>query len=533
MATLQRALFAGIAMSLALPLAACGASSSSSSSSGAPVDGRAFAMGLATDPGTLDPTMSSSTAARQIFTLFYDSLVYGKDDGTFVPGLAERWTSTANSVTFTLKKNVTCSDGSPFTATDVADNIKYIAEPKNGSPLLSVLVQPGTTTKADDASGVVTVTTAAADGLLLGEISGLYMLCRSGLKDHKSVTQKGAGTGPYNLTEVVPGDHYTFTPRKDYTWGPDGQSMSGKGVPTSATVRIIPNQATIANLLRSGELNYAGVTGPDAKRVPAGFKSIKTLDTSGEIWFNERAGHAGADPAVRQALVTAVDRVAFSKVATGGTGQPSTGLITLAPNPCVATDTVGPNLPKPEPTKAMQILDSAGWVKGSDGVRAKAGRKLELKLVYAATGLSARTAGLEFLTSQWQAVGAKVDLQMVPPAQLDTILFSTGAWDATATAFTFNLPSQLVGFVSGPTSPDGANFANIQNADYTKAVGLARPLVGDKSCPQWSQAEESLVKSYNPAPLFNDVIQNFYTDVQITAPALQIWGSSIRMLAQH
>jgi len=518
-----------VALSTVLLLSACGGGDGGSGD-GATVEGQDFVAVLATDPGNLDPLMSASTAGRQLFSVYYDSLVYATDDGSIVSGLATSWEQTPTSVTFTLAEGITCADGSPFTATDAADNVAFVADPANGSPLLGVLVQPGTTTSADDAARTVTVTTPQPDGLLLAEMSGLFMVCRSGLDDHDSIASAGAGTGPYELTEAVANDHYSFAPRPDYTWGPDGQTMSGAGHPAQVTFRIVPNQGTIANLLLSGEVNYASVRGPDADRVPDSFSAIDTHVPSGEVWFNQGAGRPTADPAVREALVTGVDRAAMAKVATGGNGQDVTSLITLPPNPCGTSSSLSDSLPAVDQDRARQLLDGAGWTAGSDGVRTKDGQRLSLTLVYDALGLTSRTAGIEYLATQWQALGVDVDVRVMPDAQISEVLFSTGEWDVTATPFTFNLPSQLVGFVSGPASPEGANFAAIDNPAYQAAVAEAGPLVGADSCPAWNDAERALVEAFNPAPLFEDVERTFYDKAELSAPGLQLWGTSIRML---
>lgn len=518
-----------VLLSTVLLAGACGGADDGSGEGGT-VEGSDFVAVLATDPGNLDPLMSASTAGRQLFSVFYDSLVYATDDGTIVSGLATSWEQTPSSVTFTLAEGITCADGSPFTATDAADNVAFVADPANGSPLLGVLVQPGTTTSADDEARTVTVTTPQPDGLLLAEMSGLFMVCRSGLDDHDSIASAGAGTGPYELTEAVANDHYGFAARDEYTWGPDGQTMSGAGHPAQITFRIVPNQGTIANLLLSGEVNYASVRGPDAQRVPDDFATIETRVPSGEVWFNEAAGRPTADPLVREALVTGVDRAAMAEVATGGNGQETSSLITLPPNPCRTGDTLGDSLPDVDQDRARQLLDSAGWRAGAEGVRSKAGQPLRLTLVYDALGLASRSAGIEYLATQWEALGVDVDVQVMPDAQISEVLFSTGAWDVTATPFTFNLPSQLVGFVSGPASPEGANFAAIDNQAYQTAVAEAAPLVGADSCPAWQDAERALVEAFNPAPLFEDVERTFYDGAELSAPGLQIWPSSIRML---
>jgi peptide/nickel transport system substrate-binding protein len=361
-------------------------------------------------------------------------------------------------------------------------------------------------------------------------MSGVFVICRSGLDDHDSVAAAGAGTGPYELTEAVANDHYSFAPRADYTWGPDGQTMTGEGHPGQIQVRIVPNQGTIANLLLSGEVNYASVRGQDAQRVPDSFEAIETPVPAGELWFNENDGRPTADPAVREALVAGVDRDAFAKVATGGTGREVSSLITLAPNPCGATSDLSGSLPEVDQDRARQLLDDAGWVPGADGIRAKDGQPLSLRLVYDALGLSSRSSGIEYLASQWGELGVDVDVQVMPDAQISEVLFSTGEWEVTATPFTFNLPSQLVGFVSGPASPEGANFAAMDNPAYQTAVAEALPLVGEDSCPAWNQAERALVESFNPAPMFEDVERTFYDKAEVTAPGLQIWPTSIRML---
>ena len=56
--------------------------------------------------------------------------------------------------------------------------------------------------------------------------------------------------------------------------------------------------------------------------------------------------------------------IALMKVATSGTGVPSTGMVTIDPKPC-GQDTVTGNIPTFDVDKAKSILDAAGWVAGS------------------------------------------------------------------------------------------------------------------------------------------------------------------------
>lgn len=504
--------------------------SGSGSSQGDLASGGVFTIALPSDPGNLDPSMTPSSVARSILGLSYDTLVYQQPDGSFVSGVAEKWSATPTVATFTLKAGVTCSDGTPLTAKDVADNISYIADPKNASPLLDVMVHQGTTTKADDAARTVTVTSPSPNGFLLTELSGVFLICRAGLADHKALETKTIGSGPWNLSQAVANDRYEYTKHTGYTWGPGGSDLTQPGTPDSVTVRVIPNVTTTANLIASGEVNFGTVTGPDAARLQAlNLPSADIVDTTGETWFNEASGRPGADPAVREALTIGVDVAAVGKIATGGNAIPSKGYITLQPNPCGVQDNFAGAFPSADVEKAKSVLDAAGYKLGADGVRSKNGTPLAIAFRYDQKGQDARGAGAEYLASQWKALGVKVDMQALPEAQLNNLFFGTGAWDVAWANFTFNLPSQMVAFVSGPTVPNGANFPSIDNKAYNTAAQAATPKVGTEGCPDWAAADKALLAGFNPVPMFDSVTRSFIRKAEITSVGGQIWGATLRL----
>ncbi|CAB4716451.1 MAG: ABC transporter substrate-binding protein [Actinobacteria bacterium] len=514
-------------------LVACGGSDDDAPSSGGGyADGGTFTMALASDPGNLDPSMTPSSVARSMLALSYDTLVTYTDDGEVLPSLAETFDATATEATFTLREGITCTDGSDLTATDVADNISYIADPANGSPLNGVMAREGLEISADDEARTVTVVSPDPNGFLLAELSGIFIICRAGLDDHDALASATIGTGPWQLDEAVPDDRYTFTPHEGYAWGPDGADLTAEGTPDAVAVRIIPDATTTANLLLSGEVNFAAVSGPDVQRLAdADLETVDILSTSGETWFNEAGDRPGADPAVREAMTMALERDELAQVATGGQGQASTGYITLQPNPCAGGDTVTGNLPNPDFDAAGQVLDDAGWTMGEDGVREKDGEPLAVEFYYDAQGLSARTAGVELMAATWVDLGVDVTVTALPEAQLNERFFGTSAWDVAWAPFTFSLPSQMVAFVSGTTPADGgANFPAIDNPDYDAAVAAASPQVGSDGCADWAEAEKALLAGFNPVPLFDGVSSTYLAGVEAEAPGGQIWGSSLRML---
>ncbi|MEV7781153.1 ABC transporter substrate-binding protein [Kitasatospora sp. NPDC088351] len=62
-------------------------------------------------------------------------LVHSAADGSMAPGVAETWSVEGGTARFTLREGVTCEDGAPLTASDVAAEYHHIADPANKSPL--------------------------------------------------------------------------------------------------------------------------------------------------------------------------------------------------------------------------------------------------------------------------------------------------------------------------------------------------------------------------------------------------------------
>ena len=198
------------------------------------VEGGTFTYALGSDPGNLDPHMSVFVATNAVNTLAYDTLVNLGQDGTILPGLAESWEESPTSITYTLKDGITCADGTPLTATTVGDNFSFVADPANQSPLLGVQVPAGITVEADDAARTVTLTSPQPVPFFLQSTgAGLFIVCAKGLADRSILASGTDGTGPFVLTDAVPNDHYSFTVRDGYAWGPDGATTDVPGFPAA------------------------------------------------------------------------------------------------------------------------------------------------------------------------------------------------------------------------------------------------------------------------------------------------------------
>ncbi len=501
----------------------------SAGGSGAVVSGGTFTLAMDSDPGNLDPQKSTANNVFQLNAFAYDSLVSMDQQGTIVKNLATSWQVSGTSVELTLGEGITCADGSPFTAADAAANLNFVANPKNKSPLLGIMVPAGATATAEGSTVRMKLATPAP--FLLQGLSNLPMVCRSGLSDRSGLAQATEGTGPYQLSEAVPSDHYTYTKRAGYTWGPGGAGTDTPGLPDQVVVKVVGNQTTAANLLLSGGLSAATVIGPDATRLEkSNLFSTITPTVLGEMWFNQNPKRPGSEPAVRTALTQALDLAQVAKVLTSGQGSVGTTFAVAPPVACPG-DSVGPALPPPGLEEARRTLDGAGWTAGADGVRTKNGKPLAVSFLYNTGTGAAGAAAAELATSAWQQLGAKVDLKGQDDTALINTTYNTGNWDVAWLALNVSSPDQLVAFVSGPTPPSGNNFAGIKNPTYAAGVAKASKLQGTEGCPDWLAAESSLVKNADVIPFANQQAHTFGAKVTFDTGSVAVVPTSIRMLA--
>jgi peptide/nickel transport system substrate-binding protein len=175
------------------------------------------------------------------------------------------------------------------------------------------------------------------------------------------------GAGGYQFVSYKPGEGIVLKAFDKYRLGkPPVDDVIVKGVPEVAT-RISELKAGTADLMvgvpadLKSDLENAGVNVIVASSYRRVFVAIK-----------QGRHPALADVRVRQAMNYAVNCEEIAAALLGGTAKCAIDLVNSPYN--------DPNLkPYPhDPEKAKKLLDEAGWVEGSDGVRAKDGMRLSL-----------------------------------------------------------------------------------------------------------------------------------------------------------
>jgi peptide/nickel transport system substrate-binding protein len=470
--------------------------SGGTSGSGPIVTDGTFTLAIGGDIGGFDPAVNLSSTASGIYPFVYDTLVAPDENNKIVGNLAESWTVKPRLVTLKIREGVTCSDGSPVTASVVAQNLEHLKSPKVGYPALGTLAY---TVDADDAANTVAIRFSEPAPFPLQNMVQIQIVCGKGLKDRGALSDAPSGSGPYVLEEAVPNDHYRLTLREGYTWGPDGATTAERGMPQTLVVRVVPNQTTISNLLLADELTASVVTGAEAVRLrSAGVPNVPLGLGVKLTYFNEGKGHPTSDPAVRKALLMGLDR---KSVATAARAREATSLMAPPLNPCPDSST-GASIPKHDVAGAGALLDEAGWAKGADGMRAKNGTPLRVTLLGDTGEGQTISAANELIAQEWRKLG--VDAQAKNMAEGPGLqVMASGGWDVFA-LFPVVVPSpaQFAPLAMGPAPPKGSNFGRIENAEYDRLVAEAMAAEDEAAvCEAWNAAEQALIEGADVVPL--------------------------------
>ncbi|MGC0416390.1 ABC transporter substrate-binding protein [Embleya sp. AB8] len=493
---------AAAAVASVLLATGCGGTGSGGSAGG----GDTVTVGILGDPGTMNPLTTLVSTAVSMNRFAYDSLVNVMPDGRIVSGVAEKWTSDSTSATFTLKRGVTCGNGAPLTASNIAAQYNYIADPATQSPVNGLFVPTGVSATGDDEAGTLTLKTAEPTPFLVRGTAFLRLVCPTGMQAQDTLAHGSDGTGPYRLTEVVPGDHFTFTKRAGYTWGPEGRDNSA--TPDRVIFKVVANESTRANLVLGGQLNVAPIGGADRSRLAAaGVKGPTMRDPWGMLIFNEAPNRVTADPQVRKALIAALDLKQIGAVATGGKGLAPTRFgIPMAP-PCV-TDSVTGNVPAHDPAQAAELLKAAGWKK-SGGRWSKDGKRLSISMPYPGANGSQLVSAAELAVKQWESFGVDVSTRPTNPSTNASTLMG-GQWEVAWGPLSVATPDQLIPFFSGTHPPKGLNFGSLDNPEYQRLAALAMAKPDITGCPEWSAAESELLKRVDVVT-FVDALTPWFT----------------------
>jgi peptide/nickel transport system substrate-binding protein len=381
--------------------------------------GGEIVFGLNLEPDNLDPAVTPFAVSHEVMMNIYDTLVWRGKDGKFYPGLAERWETSADGITYTfyLRKGVKFHDGTPFTAEAIKVQFDRTADPATKSGFAANLLGPYDHTDiVDDFTAKVVFKAPFAPFLDGASQAFLGIASPTAVKkDPKAFLRNPVGTGFMKFVEWVEKDHITLARNPDYNWAPPFFDHTGAAYLDKITIRFYPDDPTRLASLESGDVQMIqSVPTSDVNRIKANTKyGLDVLYNPGipTVLMMNTTKAPLDDPIVRQAFIQAIDRKTLVETGTFGTGRIAYGpLNESTPDYSKAVESYYPF----DLEKAKGALQQAGWVPGSDGIRTKNGQKLSVSWIVAPSS----AAYDELMQAQLRGLGVDVQLSRQTTAAL-------------------------------------------------------------------------------------------------------------------
>jgi peptide/nickel transport system substrate-binding protein len=402
----------GVLVAAGLLAAACSSSSSSGSGTSGSTSG-STTVTISNENGALwtcgfNPLLGSDQLLS--FGFVYEPLVYVNplQNGKTTPMLATSWKWGAGnkSLTFTIRPNVKWNDGTPMTAADVAYTFNLMKK----YPALDL---PGVWAVL---SSVTASGSQVAMNFKAPAVPDFYYIADQTPIMPEHVWSKIAnpvtyanphpvGTGPYKVNPCS-GQNVTYTANPNY-WQP--------GLPKIKKVEYpaFTSNNTANDQLANGQAQWGSQYIPNIKE----FYTAKSPDF--HYWFPPTVNVSVvpnltnpllANVKVRQAISYAIDRAKVSSIGESSYEPPANqaGIVTPTFTSWLDTSLASKYHYTYDAVKAKQILQSAGFKMGSDGIMANSkGQKLSFSIINIGD-YSDWVASVQVIQQNLKAVGIQI-----------------------------------------------------------------------------------------------------------------------------
>lgn len=269
-----------------------------------------FTYAISTDPGANTNPITSSDR----FGLMTSNLVYSplfKIDGSEYEWYLATGYELSNddrTYTFTLRDDVTWSDGEPFTADDVIFTIQEIMDPENASEMYGNFVSaegPVEIEKIDDFTVSFTFPSASPAHMeaFAYEVYIIPEHIWSEVEDYETYafTEPTVTTGAYIMTEYSAGSYLKFEKNEDYF-------LTTPSIDT-IVFRIIPSDDTAMLAIQSGEVDAWPTTPAYLNQIDLEASNLTSYAfNQGRVGYLEVNASRISDVKVRQAIFYALDK---------------------------------------------------------------------------------------------------------------------------------------------------------------------------------------------------------------------------------
>lgn len=447
--------------------------------------------------GPLNPHLYTP---NQMFaqSMVYEPLVKYQADGSVKPWLAKSWTHTADGKTwtFTLRDDVTFSNGEPFDAPAAAENFRVVLDNRQRHAWLELanqIVDVKALGKTE-----LQITLKSAYYPFLQELSlprPFRFIAPSQFKDNETLRGIKApiGTGPWVLKESKL-NQYDVLVRNERYWG-------DKPPIRQITVKVIPDPTTRAVAFETGDVDLL-----------YGNEGLLPLDTFARFSQNPAYRTQLSQPietvmlalnsakaptnelAVREALNYAVNKKSLIDNALYGTQQVADTLFA----PSVPYANIGLTPRQYDPQQAKTLLENAGWkLPAGKDIREKMGQSLRIELSFIGTDALSKSMA-EIIQADMRKIG--VDVALIGEEESSIYARQRDGRFGMIFNRTWGAPYDPHAFMSSMRVPS--------HADYQAQQGLTDKPIIDKEIGEVLETTDETTRQ----ALYKDILTRLHND---------------------
>jgi len=389
------------------------------------------------DVNTLNPHFGSFAAVANLSEMTMAWLIKWDEHNQPYPELATEVPTKSNggvsadgrTITYHLRTGVSWSDGAPFDADDVVFSVNVVNNPANNEvgrlDQIASMDEPDKftvvfhLTKPYSPSAVAFFSSCCANPCLLPK----HLLAQYPNINDIAYNALPVGIGPFTFERWDRSKQVVLVANTRY-W-------RGRPKLDKIIYKIVPGRDALYTQIAAHRVDlWFQFSGAYLGRIESldGYRVYRQPSYAyAHMDFNV-THPVVSDPVVRRALRLALDRQAYVDRFEHGVGTVQDSAL-----PANAPYFADLGTTAYDPAKANALLDRAGWVRGADGVRARAGVRLELR-VAAQAGRADTDDQIEFARAAWKSLGVLLTVTHYPAAQMFASAQTGGviygdAWD--------------------------------------------------------------------------------------------------------
>ncbi len=396
--------------------------------------GGSLTEGVIGSPRFVNPLLASSDIDKDLGSLIYSGLMKVNSAGTLVPDLAESYTISPDSLTYTfvLKDNIYFHDGTKVTPDDVVFTIEKAQDQNLKSPREANWA--GVVAKKVDYKTLSFSLKQPYSPFIQNTTLGILPkhIWKTASVEEIPFSQfniKPIGTGPYKIESII----YTSSGLpSEYRLVSFDKYALGKAFITNLSVKSYQNEKDIIDAYNNGSIE--SVHGITPKQLP----NLKVQDDNiilsplpriFGLFFNQNIAPVFLNKEVRVALDMSANKQEMVNDVLGGYGQTINGPV---PRESIASPMTASASSTNNIEKAKTLLVKNGWKQNAGGIFEKKDKKNTVRLSFSiSTGDAPELKEAAYLLQkQWTALGAVVKVKIFETGDLNQNIIRSRKYDA-------------------------------------------------------------------------------------------------------